>query len=473
MRRLALFRKGADGEDGVTLIIVALCLIGLFGMLVLVVDVGGLLLNRREMVNASDAAALAAAKSCISPMSQDTTAPEFAADTLATENSSKAKAASIQNIIAPASLACKPAPTTGYLTVQYSADQHLFFAPVLGAGNTGSVTTQATVIWGPPKAVNPLPLVVYENSFNNCQLDTDPTPGPNCYIWETNKNTGGSQSGFGYLDLRTDKPSQYGWNSVPGAVCTNTGLLRDWVENYPDPDVGDLPINYPAATPVCRLDGGASSVFGNDNKKDGPVYDLIGDRVLFFPINRCDPATPATFGQLDQNGNPISCGLTPNQYDIVGFVALKLINVYTPNQAKGTTTACGNITQNFAANSPDIDLDTLSALCGSYTALSAPTLKTGPCCTEGVQYTYDAVNHVIHWTDGKENNVKITWDAIVNGPCGQAPPGGNEGHCLVVQIVDVAIGGSDPGTGEGVGSNIRAYRLCDSLVSGSCRPILP
>ena len=62
MRELITRRLHRD-ESGVTLVIVALCLIALFGMLVLVVDVGGLLLNRREMVNASDAAALAAAKS--------------------------------------------------------------------------------------------------------------------------------------------------------------------------------------------------------------------------------------------------------------------------------------------------------------------------------------------------------------------------------------------------------------------------
>ena len=45
-------------------------------MVVLVVDVGGLLWNRRAMVNASDAAALAAAKSCVLPPTMDPTDPE-------------------------------------------------------------------------------------------------------------------------------------------------------------------------------------------------------------------------------------------------------------------------------------------------------------------------------------------------------------------------------------------------------------
>ena len=70
MRKLILRRLHGD-QSGVTLVIVALCLIAMMGMIVLVVDVGGLLWNRRAMVNASDAAALSAAKSCILPPSMD------------------------------------------------------------------------------------------------------------------------------------------------------------------------------------------------------------------------------------------------------------------------------------------------------------------------------------------------------------------------------------------------------------------
>ena len=61
--------------------IVALSLIAIFSMLVLTVDVGGLLLARRAMVNASDAAALAAAQSCAS--AEDTLDPEAQADAYA------------------------------------------------------------------------------------------------------------------------------------------------------------------------------------------------------------------------------------------------------------------------------------------------------------------------------------------------------------------------------------------------------
>jgi uncharacterized membrane protein len=99
VRGLTGIKRSANREEGVTLVIVTLCLVALFGMLVLVVDVGGLLLNRREMVNASDAAALAAAKSCILPATKDPLLPEEAADKYAADNSSKAKVALPGNVL--------------------------------------------------------------------------------------------------------------------------------------------------------------------------------------------------------------------------------------------------------------------------------------------------------------------------------------------------------------------------------------
>ena len=57
--------RAPANQEGATAVIVVLILFALFGMIVLVVDVGGLLYARRGMVNASDAAALAAAQSCI------------------------------------------------------------------------------------------------------------------------------------------------------------------------------------------------------------------------------------------------------------------------------------------------------------------------------------------------------------------------------------------------------------------------
>ena len=256
MRKLIVRRLHGD-ESGVTLVIVALCLVSLIGMIVLVVDVGGLLLNRRAMVNASDAAALSAAKSCILPPSMDPQTPEQAADALAADNSGAADVSNPSNILQ--SSGCDTADT-GYVTVQYGASQQLFFAGLFGQGQ-GHVTTQATAIWGPAGSVNPMPIVIYEDSFQNCEFDAI-DPNKTCYVWEDNNNVNNSQSSFGLLDLRTDKPSQYGWNSDPGVTCSDPGgAIDQWITNYPDPSIGDLPLNYPNPTYVCRASGNRQSTW--------------------------------------------------------------------------------------------------------------------------------------------------------------------------------------------------------------------
>jgi hypothetical protein len=40
----------------------------------------------------------------------------------------------------------------------------------------------------------------------------------------------------------------------------------------------------------------------------------------------------------------------------------------------------------------------------------------------------------------------------------------------VVDYVDLQVGGSRPGEGD-PNSNIRAYKLCDPAIAGSCDPI--
>ena len=64
-------RIASDGERGATIVIVALALVAMFGMVVLVIDVGGLLWKRRELVNASDAAALSGAQTCALTLAND------------------------------------------------------------------------------------------------------------------------------------------------------------------------------------------------------------------------------------------------------------------------------------------------------------------------------------------------------------------------------------------------------------------
>jgi hypothetical protein len=480
------FRSSHDGESGATVVIVALVLVALMGMLVLVVDVGGLLWKRRELVNASDAAALSAAHTCALKLSVDGKNAQQAADlTAATNITGTGLTGTVTD-----SGGCHTG-ASGWVKVQYSQPQHLFFAPVLGFSNTNGVTTKATAIWGPAGAANPVPVVIYQNSFNNCRLQ-DPSPEPTCYVWEDNSSTSGSQNGFGFLDLNIDpnQPRDYGWDSQSGAKCNNPGSdIKGWIQNYPDAGVGDLPLNYPQATYVCLASGGKSSAFGNDPQQNGPLYDLIGE-VLLFPLNRCDPNSPATFGQL-ANGSPTSCGNTPDQYDIVGFVAMRILHIYTPNDAAGSNGSCSpNNAPVTMVNGTTIMLDAFGTTNGcfttspsSYSNVSVTKDRNnqpgpqpvgclgvaGPTCDFTVsqtgQLTWNASGPA---AENQPYDISFQW--VLNGPCGAAPQG-NSGHCMVVQVVEVQVGGTNPGQGD-PNSNLRAVKLCDQAITGSCGSVI-
>jgi len=479
----------AKGEEGATAVIVVLCIIAMFGMIVLVMDVGGLLLRRRSMVNGADAAALAAAKSCVLAASADPRTPEQAADEWAADNVNGVNTGPT-NILQIANCDGGTSAPSGYVSVRYQAPQDLFFAPVLGYPDTGTVTTDATAIWGPPGAANPIPIVIYSSSFNNCQLDTDPTPGSRCYVWEDNGNTTGAQSAFGLLDLRTDDPSRYGWDSVPGAQCSDTGSgPNDWIGDYPSSDIGNLPSNYPAPTYVCRSNGFQQSAWS--------LLEQLEGQILFFPVNRCydTPVGNETDGQISSSVQPVACGATPHQYDIIGFVAFRLIDVLRPQQAQPTSGNCGPFTRAFPASSP-LNLDTAGITQGCFT--SAPQVidptsvsvtrisgggpsnpqpvrgPDGPTCVGAPNdYCYDPTTRSVVWNiggpaqDNQNYNVSFSW--IADGPCG-IPPGNNSSHCLVVDYVDIQIGGSGPTNGPS-NSNIRAYKLCEPTSASTCAPI--
>jgi Flp pilus assembly protein TadG len=496
VRNLIVRRLHPAGEDGVTLVIVALCLIALFGMLVLVVDVGGLLLNRRAMVNASDAAALSAAKSCILPPSKDPRTFEQAADEFALDNASGANASDPHNVIQFSNCDTK---FTGFVTARYSSNQQLFFAPVLGAGSTGRVTTQATAIFGPSGSAAPLPIVLYDQSFNDCKIKQKIDPNATCYVWEDNSNTSGAAAAFGLLDLRTNDPSQYGWDSNAGASCPNPGNDPDtWINEYQTGDFPDLPLNYPDPTYVCRVDGFKQNAWADLTKlvdDDDSVDHNDDEDILYFPINRCELVLDGSQGgQIERTSvnqwQEVPCGITPTQFDIVGFIAAKLVAIYDPLQVQGTSGTCNKPRMMPGPNNV-FDLNTFGIFNGCFTSspdtVSNVTIVRSPgtpqpnpvqCPTlvfaNNCDWTYDATSRTVSWNisgPAQDNaSFDVVFDWQIGGACGVPPSGSNSGHCLVLQPVEVRIGGSGPGGGSS-DSNVRSYKLCEPAIFGSCAPL--
>ncbi len=151
-------------EEGVVAIVMAICLVVLMAAVALTTDVGGLLYRRREMVNGADAAALAAAMECSKGNGLVAAAAAANHQFEGDSPGSKATGYSVDSIAA--SPAC--GGTAGHITVRYTTQQPLYFAPVLGLSDHHAVTTEATASWGP---AGPFPIAVNlgpPDAFKTC-----------------------------------------------------------------------------------------------------------------------------------------------------------------------------------------------------------------------------------------------------------------------------------------------------------------
>ena len=436
-------------EQGATAVIVALSLVALMGMIVLTVDVGQLLFKRRAMVNASDAAALAAAQTCAGLA--DPSVPGVVANTFAQDNVSAATGGITEMV------GCR-GPSFGHVSVEYGVDQDLFFAGVLGFGGPADVRTEATAGWGPARKGNPQPIVVYTGQGQgNCDIDEQTlTAGMDCYLWYDNDRF--NQSAFGYLNLCTvDDSCQQGWDVSPGANCPSVGasLRRDWISG--DWQSSGNAINWPDPTYVCRVSGLSSSDWSG-------LRGRVGDD-LMFPVNDC-----AT--QVDRGGTAIGCdALTaPDKYNIVGFIILRL-NAVLDSASQWGGVPFSHCSRNNVNVNPGqvIPLSSLSG--GNCPGGSTPsgvqnlTINGQP---PGATYSYDDTTKSVTWR-GPRGRVGFDFDWWVDGECG-IPPGNSSAVCIKVTTVEVrfkGVGNTCNASDDCPDFGVRAVRLCD-LVIGSC-----
>ncbi len=474
-----------DDERGAVAVIVTLCLVAIFAMVVLTVDVGGLLLERRSMVNASDAAALAAAQSCAT--TTDTDVPEDVADTYAVDNVPKVPAAGITNILE------KPGcdlGTPGHVTVRYSEQHELFFAAVLPSGqNVGTITTGATAAWGPLGGGYAIPIVLDLGTVQGTCNIPIPVGGPvptTCAFWYDNKDTMGSGN-WGFINLDE-------WNVAPDASCPDAGTsnLKDWIVNgYPDLRVLNGTPPGTAPTYACIGNGHSDSTWRKT------LADAEGQTKL-FPVNDCTK-------QVDQQGVTVGCNLKPHKFDIVGFTSLLIQHVYRGDQSEaiGTLGASGTCAKDFQPFDADGDISAGQTInlnsFGLYKAQcfsSAPDtidpatlvirpLKNTlpayvPCAvgqTSGCNYTYDAASRTVTWTGSptktagsKESDddlrISFGWQNTgTEGACGFHTSDPNA-ICLVTQWQGFTTAQGTVGGGPDLG--VSGIKLCDPAFKAGC-----
>lgn len=302
MTSRSAFRRMRRDEAGAVLAIVAISLLVLLGMLVLTFDLGRAVAIKRQMVNGTDAAALAAAQQCA--LGRGLPAAQAAAADVLAQNKG---GATITSIDAPqcaigtlASPGAKPVTVTSSVPVSY------YFAPIFGF-DSGDVVATATAVWGPVERARPIPITVNFDQLQGCQIpQTTPPPNGAIACELTYPKDALTEPRWGALDLTN-------WNDADAAPChVPASTLIDQIAGggWPDP----LTINPPPTgqdigfTPDC-LDNGLSF----------SVWMSMEGKTLTFPVMDIPTST-------GQGCTGATSGCQIDTANIVSFITLRVIS---------------------------------------------------------------------------------------------------------------------------------------------------
>lgn len=222
-------------ERGIASLMVAVSAVAVFGSAAIAVDLGNLWASRRNVITATDAAALAAAADYAVGKSGCAIAPGYV-----TDNDADAAANSCDPVLV--------GPSTGYVTVSADTPVDYAFAGILGIPDrrVGSATAAG---WGIPSGVNGL------RPFGLCRDD------PNFVAWVANPrgqsapakvfythagtNCGGAPGNWAILDLDNIAPvsnsdtKRWIHRGYQGLVRPgNMGGDPGAISNSLDPDLG-------------------------------------------------------------------------------------------------------------------------------------------------------------------------------------------------------------------------------------------
>ena len=470
-------------EEGAVAIMVALLLVVFMAAVALTVDVGGLYLRRRALVNGSDSAALSAARTCARGFGNDTRfdSPEAAADFEAQANSPiTTDEVAPTNVTYPPPGGCSVPTQYGHVIVQYTSQQALYFAPVLGFQHQSPVTTTATASWG-FGSNNPIPMVLSNLlAPGTCAMPPNGTipKGQTCTFWYDNDTLNGGN--FAFLSL-----NPAGWDVPVGSNCSGsssggTSTLTKWIN-------GTLPasviLNWKYPTYVCTDTGirGVGGKNGPNSQVWSALNSLIG-QTRDFPINwegcgtapftPCPPVADAPpQGTIYKQGNI-------DKYDIIGFGSMTIQHVYgsTDPQVQGTPAqdyVCNGKVKNNTTIPPGVYswFDLAALLTGGPCQLppSLPVDKVNSVTLQGLNtpadYTYDTNGVTLTTPLPQQSNVSFSLHMNATfGVCGDTTLHDKSAVCVITTWQGSTLDGDfPPGTDKNT-----VVRLCDLAYAGSC-----
>ena len=466
-----------DREGGAVAVMIALLLVVFVAMVALALDVGGLYLRRRALVNGADAAALSAARTCARwghTPADPFPGPEDAADHQVQLNApiSSSEVAGVNVTDRP--LIC--GEQYGHVSVSYTSQQSLYFAPALGFDHTSPVTTVATASWG-LGSNNAMPTVV-SNLFEpgTCSMPPAGKPGigDTCIFWFDNDSLNGGN--FTFLSLNAA-----GWNVPIDSNCAGSGsggtqLLTKWINGTVRASVV---LNWTNPTYVCTDTGirGVGGKGGPNSQVWSAFADLVGE-TRDFPINweGCGPApsTPCpppgsavSQGTVYQNGNI-------DKYDIVGFAAMQIDAVYGASdpEVEGTppddATCSSKVKNNTTIGVGTYPWATFGALMTPGCRVPARIDSVTSAAIQGFEtpadFTYDVNGITVKRAIPGQTNVHYVLHAdAIPGPCGTTPSN-NSAVCIITTWRGSTLTGDYPAEDL---DNITVLWLCD-LAVGTC-----
>ncbi len=302
VRRLSLVRV-RDDEHGATLAIVAISLICLLGMLVLTFDLGRGVALKRNMVNAADSGALAAAREC--GLANGEASSRTAAEQLVADNNS---AADVTGFNIDDVAQCNGAASDGkrQVTVTVTVPQDYFFAPIFGFNN-GTVVASATAQWTMGET-SPAPVKLDAFKVKDCLKDgngiNNPPgydKGPDCYFTFEKDKTGSQR---GWLNLPEGWPIENVDTNPKDCASQKGGSsdLKDYIDKMGKPGDSSTPFEvWAQPTWVCAAGGVPNTAVQamvdwlNGVAKMVENGELDGPPAVDFPVAACNGGTPPCY----------------------------------------------------------------------------------------------------------------------------------------------------------------------------------
>ena len=291
--------RASDCDDGAVLVMVALMMTMLLGVGALVIDLGALYVEKRELQNGADAAALAIAQGCAGG---NCGAPNAIAKQYVDLNARDGASGVAEVCGSPAPLAaCSSAApagaagATGWVKVSDVTESsgggnqvQFVLAPIMNSLTGATMRSSAVAAWGPlgRRATLPFTMSICEYNQMGGNLSTGALPTGVSYIFSKRNNANTYDPSCPQSSGGGTVPGNFGWLETSGGCLVNItagGTVRGDTGNDPNPIRQECGVetvqNQVVVLPVF------SSVVEQGNNATYTIAGFVGYRITGYQLS--------------------------------------------------------------------------------------------------------------------------------------------------------------------------------------------